>query len=112
MAPLVHPTAAGVKLTFTSTLCPAVNVRGRLMDEVVKSRLLTAKLESVTLVSPVFVTVTSKTSLWPLSTVPNFRLDGEHVSCCADAPALFGRSPISRSTAPRVRKWTERTESD
>jgi hypothetical protein len=60
MAPPVHPIAVGVKLTFRVTLCPACNTSGRLREDVVNSEFPTVIPEIVTLVAPVFVTVTGK----------------------------------------------------
>jgi hypothetical protein len=62
-APGVHPSAVGVKLTLTSTLCPASKTSGRLMPDAVNSEWLSVVPETVTLVCPVFVTVTSKVSV-------------------------------------------------
>jgi hypothetical protein len=63
IAPPVHPSAVGVKLTFTSTPCPAAKTSGRVKSDVVNSELLAVVPETVTLVCPVFVTVTSKVSV-------------------------------------------------
>jgi hypothetical protein len=62
IVPFVHPVAPGVKLTLKSTLCAGCKTKGKFKDDVLKSELLTATPESVTLVSPLFVTVTSKVS--------------------------------------------------
>jgi hypothetical protein len=78
--PLVHPAAVGVKLTLRSTLCPADKTSGRCKEDVVNSELLTVISETVTLVCPVFVTVTSKVSVWPTTIAPNRRSDGVHTS--------------------------------
>jgi hypothetical protein len=59
----VHPTAVGVKLTFTSTLCPAGKTSGRFKLDVVNSELSTVIPETVTLDCPLFVTATSKVSV-------------------------------------------------
>jgi hypothetical protein len=59
----VHPIAVGVKLTFRSILCPASKTSGRLKEDVVNAELSTVILETVTLVCPLFVTVTSKVSV-------------------------------------------------
>jgi hypothetical protein len=63
IVPPVHPIAVGAKLTLRSALCPAGKTSGRLKEDVVNSELLTVIAEIVTLVSPLFVTVTSKVSL-------------------------------------------------
>jgi len=63
IVPPVHPIVVGVKLTFRSTLCPAGKTNGRLKEDVVNAELPTAIPETVTLVCPVFVTVTSKVSV-------------------------------------------------
>jgi hypothetical protein len=60
--PLVCPSAVGLKLTFTSTLCPAGRTSGRSRLEV-NLELLTAIFETVTLFCPVLVTVTNKVSV-------------------------------------------------
>ncbi len=101
-----HPVAAGVNLTLRSTLCPASKTSGRLNVDVAKSELLAVISESVTLVCPLFVKVTSKLSVWPTSMAPNRRLGGEHVSCGTVAPTLAGVMPSSRAAIPMVKKWT------
>jgi len=63
IVPPVHPIVAGAKVTPTSTLCPADKTSGRLKEDVVNAELPTAIPETVTLVCPVFVTVTSRVSL-------------------------------------------------
>jgi hypothetical protein len=63
IVPPVHPIAVGVKLTLRSTLCPASKSSGRLKEDVVNSELPTVIPETVTLVCPLFVTVTSKVSV-------------------------------------------------
>jgi hypothetical protein len=59
IAPPVHTIADGVKLTFTSTLCPADSTSGRLNGEVANWGLFTVIAEMVTFVCPVLVTVMS-----------------------------------------------------
>jgi hypothetical protein len=61
--PTFHFIDVGVKLTLRSTLCPASKTSGRLKSDVVNSGLLTVSPETVTLVCPLFVTVTSKVSV-------------------------------------------------
>jgi hypothetical protein len=56
----VHPLDVGVKLTLRSTLCPADKTNGSVKLELVNSELLAATPETVTLVAPLFVTVTGK----------------------------------------------------
>ena len=63
IVPPVHPIVVGAKLTLRSTLCPADKTSGRLKEDVVKSELLTVIPETVALLRPVFVTVTSKVSV-------------------------------------------------
>jgi hypothetical protein len=60
MVPPVQPVAVGVKLTFRVALCPASKTSGRLREEVVNAEFSEVIPEIVTLVSPVFVTVTNK----------------------------------------------------
>ena len=63
IVPPVHPIVVGAKVTLTSTLCPADKISGRLKEDVVNAELPTAIPETVTLVCPVFVTLTSKVPL-------------------------------------------------
>ena len=67
IVPPVHLRPEGVKLIFTSTLCPAGNVSGRfkpaVANAVANSELLTVNPETVTLVCPVFVKPTSMVSV-------------------------------------------------
>jgi hypothetical protein len=63
IVPPAHPSALGVKLTLTFTLCPASKVSGRLNWDVVNSESVTVVPETVTLVVPVFVTGTTKVSV-------------------------------------------------
>lgn len=80
MVPLVHPVILGVKLTLRSRLSPAERSTGRSSEEVTNFELVTLIPESVALVSPVLVKVTSKVSVLPVSTAPKRRVEGEHVS--------------------------------
>lgn len=61
--PDVQLSDVGVKLTLTSTLCPASKTSGRLKPDALNSGLLTTSPETVRLVCPVFVTVTNKVSV-------------------------------------------------
>jgi hypothetical protein len=63
IVPPVHPSAVGAKLILTSTLCPASKTSGRVKSDTLNSELLTVIPETVTLVCPVFVTVTRKVSV-------------------------------------------------
>jgi hypothetical protein len=63
IVPPVHPVVVGAKVTFRLILCPADNTSGRLKEDVVNWELPTVIPESVALVFPVFVTVTSKVSV-------------------------------------------------
>jgi hypothetical protein len=63
IVPPVHPVVVGAKLTLRLTLWPADKTSGRLKEDVVNSELPTAISETVALVFPVFVTVTSKVSV-------------------------------------------------
>jgi hypothetical protein len=107
-----HPMAVGVKLTLRSTLCPASKTSGRLKLDVVNSELFTVNPETVTLVCPLFVTVTSIVSVWPTTIAPNRRKGGVHASCGVAAPALTGAMPRSAIAMPMVRKWNVRTRRD
>jgi len=60
--PTVDP-AVAVKLTFKSTLCPAGRTSGRPKLETVNWELLIAIPETVTLVCPLFVRLTTKVSV-------------------------------------------------
>jgi hypothetical protein len=108
----VHPIVLGAKVTLRSTLCPADKNSGRLKDDVVNSELPTAIPETVTLVCPVFVTVTSKVSLCPTTIPPNRRAEGVHPSCEVVALASTDTIPRSRIAMPIVRKWIVRTKRD
>lgn len=81
-SPPIHPAIVGEKITFKSILCPAAIVAGRVKPETLNAEPFTAMPETVALVSPVFVSVTNRVSDCPNKTVPNFKLDGEHTSCC------------------------------
>ena len=63
IVPPVHPVVVGAKLTLRLTLWPADKTSGRLKEDVVNAELSTVILETVTLVCPLFVTVTSKVSV-------------------------------------------------
>ncbi len=63
IAPSIDPIAVGVNFTFRSTLCPASKTRGSVRFDLVNSELLAVIPETVTLVSPLFVRVTSKASV-------------------------------------------------
>jgi hypothetical protein len=63
IAPPVHPVTVGVKLTFSSTLCPASKTSGRLKEDAVNSELLAVILEMVALVCPLLVKATGKVSV-------------------------------------------------
>jgi hypothetical protein len=60
--PTVDP-AVAVKLTFKSTLCPAGRTSGRPKLETLNWELLIAIPETVTLVCPLFVRLTTKVSV-------------------------------------------------
>jgi len=61
--PPVHPVVVGAKLTLRLTLWPAAKTSGRLKEDVVNAELPTTIPETVALIFPVFVTVTSKVSV-------------------------------------------------
>jgi hypothetical protein len=63
IVPPVQPIAVGVKLTYSSTLCPANKTSGRLKRDAVNSELLAVTPEMVALVCPLLVTVTGKVSV-------------------------------------------------
>ena len=107
--PPVHPIAVGVKLTLRSKLCPEAKTSGRLKVDGVNAELLIANPETVTLVASLFVTVTIKVSLCPITTAAKRRIVGEHESRGA-ALALPGAIPTSAITMPIVRKLNGRTE--
>jgi hypothetical protein len=58
--PPVHPIPTGVKLTLRSKLWPGRTTSGKFKLDGTNLELLIANPETVTLVSPLFVTVTSK----------------------------------------------------
>lgn len=66
---------------------------------------LTLTPDSVTLVNPLLVTVTSKVSTCPTSTLPNRRIEGECVSCGAFAKT-FGDPKANSTITPKIRKMT------
>jgi hypothetical protein len=110
--PPVHPSTVGVKVTLTSKLCAAGKTRGRFNWDIAYGPLATAP-ETVTLVCPSFVTVTSRVSLCPRATTPNARCAGEHAICGVAAPA---RTPpaLTKKIAIAIagRKWDARTDRD
>jgi hypothetical protein len=110
--PPVHPVVVGVKVTLRSKLPPAGTTNGRFKLDGVKAELLTANPERLTLVCPLFVTVTIMASVCPTTTSPNRRIQGEQVSCGVAALALPGT--MTRSTIPMliVRRLNARKESD
>src|SRR5580704_12910729 len=63
IAPPVQPVTVGVKLTVRSALSPASKTSGRLKLDAVNSALLRVIPESVTLVAPLLVTLTSRLSV-------------------------------------------------
>jgi hypothetical protein len=102
--PPVHPIAGGVKVTLRATLSPAETTIGRLKGDALNSVEVMLIAESVMLVCPLFVKVTSWVSVWPTGTVPKCRLAGVHVNCCVAARAL--KETIVTN---RVRVITENT---
>jgi hypothetical protein len=63
IVPPVHPSAAGMKVTFTSRLCPAGTSTGRVTPEIANAGLLAVTVDNETLVFPEFVSVSIKVSL-------------------------------------------------
>jgi hypothetical protein len=108
----VHPLVEGVKLTLRSTLCPAASVSGRLRREVTNSALLSLICEIVTLVAPVFVTVTTIVSVWPTLRAPKRRLGGEDTSCGAPARAYNCGAARNTTAMPAMSEETVQTESE
>jgi hypothetical protein len=80
IVPYVHPLAVGAKFMLTSTLCPAGKTNGSVKLDAVNSELLAEIAETVTLVSPLFIRLTSKVSDWPRTTPPKSRLLGMDAS--------------------------------
>jgi hypothetical protein len=107
--PPVHPIAVGVKVTLKSKLCPAAKTSGRFKVDGVKLELLIANPDTVTLVCPLFLTVTSKVWVCPTTTAANRRIVGEHASW-GIALALPGAKPTSAIDMPIVRRLTVRKE--
>jgi hypothetical protein len=110
--PPVHPIAVGAKLTLKSKLCPAGTINGRFKLDGVKVELLTANPERVTLVPPLFVTVTIMVLVCPTTTSPKRRIQGEQVSCGAAALALTGAMTRRKIPMLIVRRLTARSEGD
>ena len=76
MLPLATPADAGVNVTLSVALCPAVNVTGAVMPVRVNPAPLIPTCEIVTLDPPVFVTVSERDCLLPTITLPKLRLVG------------------------------------
>jgi len=98
ISPPAHPVVVGVKLMFTSALWPAGKTSGKVEVGVANAALVTEVSDKVILVSPPLVMVTTKVSVWPTSTLPNRRIEGEAVSFAAVAAALVGAKAKTRST--------------
>ena len=104
MGDCVQPVAAGVNVTFSSKLCPAGKVRGKLMPDTVKVELPMVIPEMFSLVAELFVTTTGRVSDWPTTISPNLRSDGEYVSLAVPANA-HGNIPQNRTTIPTASKF-------
>lgn len=83
-SPPTQPVEPGANVTFTATLFPAASVAGNASPDWLNPLPLTFNAVIVTLVCPLFVTVTVWVADWDTTTEPNFRLVGEHRSCCDD----------------------------
>jgi len=84
--PLALPVDVGVKTTWKLVLCPAPSVTGLVTPLRLNPVPLTATCEIVTLVPPVFVTVSRSDELLPTVTVPKLRLVGFDVSRPGETP--------------------------
>jgi hypothetical protein len=79
------------------------------MEDVTNAELSTLIPESVALVSPLLVRVTSKLSVWSVSISPNRNEDGEQASCGVLAETIVGIEITS--TMANVNEWVKGKES-
>jgi hypothetical protein len=84
--PLAAPVADGVKIALKLVLCPPLSVTGRLGPVKLNPLPLAVALETVTVVPPVFVTVTGTVCLVLTVTLPKFTLLGLAVNAPAATP--------------------------
>jgi hypothetical protein len=84
--PLTAPADGGVNETLKLALWPAVNVTGAVIPLRPNPVPLVTTLDIVTLVLPVFVTVSDKVLLFPTCTLPKPRLVGFDPSAPAAVP--------------------------
>jgi hypothetical protein len=84
--PVALPAEAGSKPTLKVAPCPAVKVSGAVMPLMLNPVPLAATAEIVTLVVPVFVTVSVKPWVTPTWTLPKLRLAGFDPSAPAVIP--------------------------
>jgi hypothetical protein len=88
--PLALPADEGVNETLKVALCPAVSVTGVVIPVKLNPEALTATEEIVTVVPPVFVTVSDTDFLFPTVTLPKLMLLGS-------APRPPGETPVPDS---------------
>jgi hypothetical protein len=108
MFSLVQPELVGVKITFTSTLCPAGTTIGMLSSAVLNSELLDEISVIVTLVGLVLVRVMSNDSDLPRSMDPNLSIEGELVNCCVLVAACAGNMASACNVRPMTKKFVAR----
>jgi hypothetical protein len=84
--PLAAPVADGVKIALNVVLCPPLSVTGRLGPVKLNPLPLAVALETVTVLPPVFVTVTGTVCLVPTVTLPKFTLPGLAINAPAASP--------------------------
>jgi len=87
---------------LNSKPCPANRVKGRETFDTVNCDVFGVIAEIVTLVCPLFVTVTSNVSVWPTITSPKRKFDGVLASWIIVAPAFAGKIPRRAATVPMV----------
>jgi hypothetical protein len=88
--PLALPADDGVNETLKVTLCPAVSVTGVVIPLKLNPEPVIPTEEIVTLVPPVFVTLSDRDCLFPTVTLPKLRLVGL-------APSVPGVTPVPDS---------------
>lgn len=85
-APVFAPAASGAYFTVKLVLCPAASVKGRLGPLTLNPVPLAFACEIVTLVPPVFVTVSVRICVLPICVELNARLEEESDNTPAAAP--------------------------
>lgn len=91
--PLPLPAVVGVNTTWKVVFCPAPNVTGVVTPLKVNPVPLAAICEIVTVVPPVFVTVSRSDELLPTVTLPKLRLEGFEVRTPTETPLAESGMP-------------------